>query len=93
MCSASLGHIDALETILKCNRLSIDKCSRYGQTALMKAILAGRYESVKILIAAGARVDISNKQGKSTLDIAKEKGHSLILNHILSVMENHKNKS
>jgi len=85
MCSAAQGHTDALETLLRCDRLDINLSSRFGQTALMKAILAGRIESVKILLDAGAATEIHNKQGKSTLDLAYERGHDEIISIITAL--------
>eukprot|EP01041_Mallomonas_annulata_P002159 gene2159-4201_t len=82
MCSASQGHLDALKVLLSCERTSIDLCSRFGQTALMKAILSGRLESVNLLLKAGAAIDTKNKQGKSCLELAQERGHQIIIEKI-----------
>ena len=42
-----------------------------GSTPLMAAILSGRYECAAVLIAAGARQDLCNRQGWSVQDFAR----------------------
>jgi ankyrin repeat protein len=46
-----------------------------GNTALMWAAFAGKGECVRKLLELGANYDLKNKDGKTALDIAKEKGH------------------
>jgi ankyrin repeat protein len=46
-----------------------------GHTALMWAAFAGKGECVRKLLELGANYDIKNAEGKTALDIAKEKGH------------------
>ena len=84
MCSAANGNLAALSTLLKCERTSIDLASRFGQTALMKAVIAGKSDSVDLLLKAGASVKIKNKQGKTALDLANEKGQIKIVNQLIS---------
>ena len=58
----SLGRVTPLTTL--CYHLQ-------GSTPLMAAILSGRYECAAILIAAGARQDLCNRQGWSVSDLAR----------------------
>ncbi|CAE7753061.1 unnamed protein product [Symbiodinium sp. CCMP2456] len=58
----SLGRVTPLTTL--CYHMQ-------GSTALMAAILSGRYECAAILIAAGARQDLCNWQGWSVSDFAR----------------------
>ena len=46
-----------------------------GHTALMWAAWAGKGETTRALLSLGANVDLKNKEGKTALDIAREKGH------------------
>lgn len=46
-----------------------------GYTALMWAAFSGKGECVRKLLELGANYDLKNKDGKTALDIAKEKGH------------------
>ena len=87
MCSSSHGHLDALRVLCRYPNVDINLLSRFGQTALMKAAQAGKAESIKILIDHGARVDVRNKQGKSAIDIAAEKGHS----HVVELLSKYLN--
>lgn len=79
---ASHGYAETVETLLKCSRVQIDMRSRYGQTALMKAAQAGKHNTFKILLDAGADYTIKNKQGKSAYDIAVEKGHVRLMDEL-----------
>lgn len=79
MCGASHGYAETLHTLLKCDRVDINLLSRYGQTALMKAVQAGKLNTFQILVQAGADVSVRNKQGKSAYDIAMERNHQHII--------------
>ena len=79
MCGASHGYPETLHTLLRCERVDINLVSRYGQTALMKAVQAGKLNTFQILVAAGADITVRNKQGKSAYDIAVERNHSHII--------------
>lgn len=43
-----------------------------GATPLMLSIITGKFDCASLLLAAGARVDLKNRRGKTAVDIAKE---------------------
>ena len=51
-----------------------------GRTALMMASLGGRAEVVRLLIAAGAEVNIRDIYGFTALTMASEKNHAEVVN-------------
>jgi uncharacterized protein len=54
----------------------------FGQTPLMQAIRAGDLQAVKMLLDAGARLDLRDKAGKTPADYANASGDSAILQMI-----------
>jgi ankyrin repeat protein len=82
MCGASHGFIESVNTLLACKRVEVDLLSRYGQTALMKAVQAGKLNTFTLLVTAGANVNIRNKQGRSALDIAIERNHVQLIEEL-----------
>ena len=46
-----------------------------GRTALILFSSIGNFKLVEYLIKNGADVNIKNNEGKTALDLAKEKGH------------------
>ena len=79
---ASHGYTDTVKTLLLCERVDINLMSRYGQTALMKAVQAGKVSTFLLLMEAGADLSVRNKQGKGILDIAMEKNHENIVKEL-----------
>lgn len=51
------------------------KAEDSGDTALGWAAACGKGETARALISLGASVDIANNDGKTALDLAREKGH------------------
>eukprot|EP00438_Fugacium_kawagutii_P025752 Skav221048 [mRNA] locus=scaffold1448:307985:309760:+ [translate_table: standard] len=43
-----------------------------GATALMFAILTGKFEAARVLVEAGARLDLKNDRGKTAVDLLDE---------------------
>ncbi|KAJ8938289.1 hypothetical protein NQ318_020348 [Aromia moschata] len=56
----------------------------HGQTALMLAVSHGRLDMVKMLLEAGADVNIQDEDGSTALMCAAEHGHIEIVKHFLS---------
>lgn len=53
-----------------------------GDTPLGAAAYNGNLEIVKFLVKSGAITDYKNAEGKSAMDIAKEKGHSNVFKYL-----------
>lgn len=62
------------------------KCStfQHGQTALMLGASHGRLDTVKLLIEAGADVNIQDEDGSTSLMCAAEHGHGDIVKYLLA---------
>lgn len=78
------GHVATVETILSDKSFPVNHINRLGWTALLEAVILGsggevHTEIVKKLIAAGADVDIADKDGVSSLMHAREKGQKEIV--------------
>ena len=59
--------------------IDIDYRGKSGNTMLMLATYYGFEDIVEYLLSKGANLSLTNAQGKTVIDIAKEKGHSRIL--------------
>lgn len=57
---------------------------QHGQTALMLAVSHGRLDMVKMLLEAGADINIQDEDGSTALMCAAEHGHLQIVQHFLS---------
>lgn len=67
--AASGGHVQVIDFLLE-NSAYIDAESPNGTTPLMMAAMYGSPESVKLLIQAGADLNVKNMVGKTALDFA-----------------------
>jgi ankyrin repeat protein len=67
--AASAGHVSVIEFLLD-QSAYIDAESPNGTTPLMMAAMYGSPEAVKVLIQAGADLNIKNQMGLSALDFA-----------------------
>jgi ankyrin repeat protein len=67
--AASGGHLQVIDFLLE-NSAYIDAESPNGTTPLMMAAMYGSPESVKLLIQAGADLNVKNMQGMTALDFA-----------------------
>ncbi len=70
--AAESDNTDFIKCLHK-NNASLNEYEAKGNTALHLAILKGRYNAAKTLIELGADVSIKNSQGKTALDLAKDK--------------------
>lgn len=61
---------------------SVNFISLKGDTPLGTAVYNGNLEIVRFLIKSGAIVDYKNAEGKSAIDIAKDKGHDEIYRYL-----------
>ena len=80
--AAHHGHIDIVRELLK-TKINVDHVNNLGWTALLEAIIlgdgGGEYiEIVRLLVDAGADVNIADTNGFSPLDHAIDAGYSKI---------------
>ena len=74
---------EIVEILLKAHADPNVTTSSWGFTPLMHASMSGYVGIVRLLLAAGAKPDLKDKQGKTALDLAKEAGRK----DIVSVLE------
>jgi ankyrin repeat protein len=77
------GHVDAVKLLIKAG-VPVDHVNRLGWTALLEAIILAdggkpHQQIVKALIAAGADVDLADKDGVSPLKHARLRGYVKIV--------------
>ncbi|GJQ67460.1 hypothetical protein Trydic_g5119 [Trypoxylus dichotomus] len=60
------------------------RAKQHGQTALMLAVSHGRLDMVKMLLEAGAYINIQDEDGSTALMCAAEHGHVEIVKYFLS---------
>lgn len=73
------GHVETVAALLSDKKFPIDHINRLGWTALLEAVILGsggerHIAVVKMLIAAGANVNIADKDGVTPLAHARKKG-------------------
>ena len=78
------GHIDVISLILADKNFPLNHINRLGWTALLEAVILGQggathQQVVKMLIAAGADVNIGDKDGITALQHAKKRGYTAIV--------------
>ena len=84
--AAALGHIPALDYILKNAGLDmIDQQDAFGRTALWLASANGKEDAVKRLLDAGANPLVSDELGETALHAAIARGWSGIVEKLLEV--------
>lgn len=59
--------------------------AQHGQTALMLAVSHGRLDMVRLLVGAGADVNIQDEDGSTALMCAAEHGHLPIVGFLLAL--------
>jgi len=78
------GYISIIELLLA-HKADLDVCdSRNGRTPLLMAVENGREKCLPLLLAAGAKVDVENKQGRTPLSLAVENGSLEIIKTLLA---------
>jgi ankyrin repeat protein len=60
------------------------KAAQHGQTALMLSVSHGRVEVCRLLLAAGASVNVQDADGSTALMCAAEHGHTSIVKLLLA---------
>ena len=74
-------NLKIIRSLIK-NKSDLNREGAYGYTPLMIASLTGNIEGVKLLIEAGAGVDISQKEGQTPLWLAALNGYSDIVSFL-----------
>jgi ankyrin repeat protein len=82
--AAHHGHVEVVRELLK-TAIAVDHVNRLGWTALLEAIILGdggaaHTEIVRLLVAAGADVNLADSQGVSPLTHARQRGFLQIVN-------------
>jgi ankyrin repeat protein len=81
--AADRGHVEIIEELLK-TRIRVNHVNRMGWTALLEAIILGdggkrHTEVVRLLVAAGADINLPDKNGTAPLAHAKNKDFADII--------------
>jgi ankyrin repeat protein len=76
--AADRGHVEIIRQLLK-TPIKIDHVNRLGWTALLEAVILGNggarhTEVVRLLVAAGANVNLPDRQGVTPLVHARQRG-------------------
>ncbi|RWS08892.1 arf-GAP with SH3 domain: ANK repeat and PH domain-containing protein 2-like protein [Dinothrombium tinctorium] len=72
------------------NSSDIDKQTKKGNTALHICVEHNKSECMKLLLRSGANVQIENLNGKTPLDLAKEKGFDNLVELLEHALQNKK---
>ena len=75
--SHETGHSLHVVDFLVQNSSSLDKQTREGNTPLHYCVIQNQCESMRLLLRSGANPQVENNNGKTPVDIAKERGHHL----------------
>ena len=79
--AAERGHVEVVQELLTRTDVKIDHVNNLGWTALLEAVILGdggprRTEVVRLLIAAGANVNIPDGRGVTALAHARQRGYT-----------------
>ncbi|KAG7166806.1 KN motif and ankyrin repeat domain-containing protein 1-like [Homarus americanus] len=76
-------HASVVQRLFQLGDVNI-KASQHGQTALMLAVSHGRLDMVRMLVGAGAEINIQDEDGSTALMCAAEHGHLAIVKFLLA---------
>lgn len=77
------GNLSMVRLLLSANHVDLNRTDpRYGNTALMKAVISGDADIVRRLVNGGADVTIANKAGMTPMEWARRWGREEILKYI-----------
>jgi ankyrin repeat protein len=81
--AADRGHVDVIRTLLTTD-IAIDHVNRLGWTALLEAVILGdggprHTEVVRLLVEAGADLNLADGQGVTPLGHARRKGQTAVI--------------
>jgi hypothetical protein len=77
--AAHLGHVEVVQTLIRAGA-PLDHVNNLGWTALIESIVLGdgglrHTETLRVLIEAGANVNLPDRNGQTPLALARERGH------------------
>ena len=78
--AAHLGHVEVVRTLIQAGA-PLDHVNNLGWTALIESIVLGdggprHTETLQALIEAGANVNRADREGRTPLALAKQRGHT-----------------
>ncbi len=81
--AAHLGHATVVGELIRAGA-PLDHVNNLGWTALIEAVVLGRggprhVETVRLLVAAGARRDLADRQGQTPLALARGRGYQAMV--------------
>ncbi|MCZ8374043.1 MAG: ankyrin repeat domain-containing protein [Beijerinckiaceae bacterium] len=81
--AAHLGHDGVVKTLIKA-RAPLDHVNNLHWTALIEAVILGNggprhVETVRLLVEAGARRDLTDREGRTPLDHARSRGYAAMV--------------
>jgi ankyrin repeat protein len=81
--AAHLGHEGVVKTLIEAGA-PLDHVNNLGWTALIEAVILGNggprhIETVRLLVQAGARRDLADREGRSPLDHARSRGYAAMI--------------
>ena len=85
--AAGRGDLDRLSELIKVGA-DVNKCDRYGYSALMRASLSGHDECIPVLLEAGAELELANNNGWTALMNACHSGREASTLTLLNVGAN-----
>jgi ankyrin repeat protein len=77
------GHVEIVRYLLNETDIDVDHVNNLGWTALLEAVILGdgglaHQEIVRLLVAAGARTDLADRDGVTPLEHARSRGYDEI---------------
>lgn len=81
--AADRGHVEVIRALLN-TPIQIDHVNRLGWTALLEAVILGNggprhTETVRLLVAAGANVNLADRSGVTPLAHARQRGYRAMI--------------
>ncbi len=82
--AAHHGHVEAVRVLLERTRVDVNHVNKLGWTALLEAIILGdggarHTEIVRLLVGAGASVNLADAKGVTPLTHARQRGYERIV--------------
>eukprot|EP00127_Corallochytrium_limacisporum_P004265 Clim_evm210s157 gene=Clim_evmTU210s157 len=82
--TANSGAVECTKYLLSTPEVEVNAVNEDGETALMRACLAGHTGVARELVEKGAKVNMVDKDGYSSLHNASSRGHADLVEYLLS---------